>query len=45
MDETTLVTKGLWEKWWGLVDNNGIEDFSVASNGASGYDCDVSILR
>ncbi|OAL29811.1 hypothetical protein AYO20_09004 [Fonsecaea nubica] len=26
MDEQTLVTKGLWDKWWGLVDNNGLED-------------------
>lgn len=25
MDETTLVTKGLWDKWWGVMENNGLE--------------------
>lgn len=25
MDETTLVTKGLWDRWWGFVDNNGLQ--------------------
>ncbi len=24
MDAKTLVTKGLWDKWWGVVENNGI---------------------
>lgn len=24
MDKTTLVTKGLWDKWWGVIDNNGL---------------------
>lgn len=25
MDEVTLVSKGLWDKWWGVIDNNGLE--------------------
>jgi len=27
MDETTLVTQGLWDKWWGVVENNGIDSW------------------
>ncbi|OQU95937.1 FAD binding domain-containing protein [Cladophialophora immunda] len=33
MDEQTLVTKGLWDKWWGLVDYNGVEDGTGKANG------------
>jgi salicylate hydroxylase len=28
MDERTLVTKGLWDKWWGVVDYNGMPSSS-----------------
>lgn len=33
MDPTTLVTKGLWDKWWGVIDNNGIDGDEKAVNG------------
>lgn len=26
MNENTLVTDGLWVKWWSVVENNGMED-------------------
>jgi salicylate hydroxylase len=32
MDPETLVTKGLWDKWWGAVDFNGT-DSSAVPNG------------
>ena len=25
MDEKTLVAKGLWDRWWGFIDNNGVD--------------------
>lgn len=31
MDPETLVSKGLWDKWWGVVDFNGI-DLTALSN-------------
>lgn len=33
MDEKTLVTKGLWDKWWSVVKNNGLEAQPKTSNG------------
>ncbi|KAJ9614203.1 hypothetical protein H2200_002339 [Cladophialophora chaetospira] len=35
MDKTTLVTKGLWDRWWGVIDNNGLGHQQRAVNGAS----------
>ena len=35
MDETTLVTKGLWDRWWGFVDNNGMALQQRKGNGVS----------
>jgi len=35
MDERTLVTKGLWERWWGVVDDNGMKGPEVRINGVS----------
>ena len=35
MDQRTLVTKGLWDRWWGVVDNNGLQDQSRKVNGVS----------
>jgi salicylate hydroxylase len=26
MDPKTLVAKGLWDRWWGYIDNNGLQD-------------------
>ncbi|EHY60667.1 FAD-dependent monooxygenase OpS4 [Exophiala dermatitidis] len=33
MDPTTLVTKGLWDKWWGVIDDNGLGGFEGDING------------
>ena len=35
MDKRTLVTKGLWDRWWGFVENNGVEHRERAVNGTS----------
>jgi salicylate hydroxylase len=35
MDETTLVTKGLWDRWWGSVENNGMGNQQGMANGSS----------
>lgn len=35
MDKTTLVTKGLWDRWWGFIDNNGVDRRQGLSSGSS----------
>jgi salicylate hydroxylase len=35
MDKTTLVTKGLWDRWWGFVENNGLKGLQSVVNGTS----------
>ncbi|ETI19560.1 hypothetical protein G647_09394 [Cladophialophora carrionii CBS 160.54] len=33
MDEKTLVTKGLWDRWWGFVSNNGLQGQQLNAKG------------
>lgn len=35
MDKATLTTKGLWDRWWGFIDNNGVEANAREANGAA----------
>jgi salicylate hydroxylase len=35
VDEKTLVSKGLWDRWWGFVYNNGLQDQQAKVKSAS----------